>query len=98
MLTWFVVSNLDDNGSMSLDWVYDDHPPGRGECIAISLSHSHSTTLDWTLRLTCDLSIFQVIIADLTSLRSRLFFSFVPALPFIVSPLVARSNRAWGTD
>lgn len=31
--------------------------------------------------------VLQVIIADLTSLRSRLFFSFVPALPFIVSRL-----------
>lgn len=27
----------------------------------------------------------EVIVADLTSTRARLFFSFVPALPFIVS-------------
>lgn len=27
----------------------------------------------------------EVLIADLTSLRSRLFFSYIPAAPFIVS-------------
>lgn len=30
----------------------------------------------------------EVIVADLTSTRARLFFSFIPALPFIVSLLV----------
>lgn len=29
--------------------------------------------------------LLQVIIADLTTLRTRLLFSFIPALPFIVS-------------
>jgi SIT family siderophore-iron:H+ symporter-like MFS transporter len=29
--------------------------------------------------------LVEVIVADLTSTRARLFFSFVPALPFVVS-------------
>ncbi|KAG7530604.1 hypothetical protein FFLO_04906 [Filobasidium floriforme] len=33
--------------------------------------------------------LVEVIIADLTSLRSRLFFSFVPALPFIINTWVS---------
>lgn len=35
--------------------------------------------------------LVEVIVADLTSTRARLFFSFVPALPFVVCP---RLNRA----
>ena len=33
--------------------------------------------------------LIEVIIADLTSLRSRLFFSFVPALPFVINTWVS---------
>lgn len=29
--------------------------------------------------------LIEVIIADITSLRSRLLFSYIPALPFLVS-------------
>lgn len=29
--------------------------------------------------------LVEVLIADLTSLRSRLFFSYIPAAPFLVS-------------
>jgi SIT family siderophore-iron:H+ symporter-like MFS transporter len=29
--------------------------------------------------------LIEIIIADITSLRSRLFFSYVPAIPFLVS-------------
>jgi len=36
---------------------------------------------------TCVILLVEVIIADTTSLRSRLFFSYVPAAPFIVSSL-----------
>jgi SIT family siderophore-iron:H+ symporter-like MFS transporter len=31
----------------------------------------------------------EVLIADLTSLRSRLFFSYIPALPFIINTWVS---------
>ena len=33
---------------------------------------------------TCVVLLVEVIIADVTSLRSRLFFSYIPATPFIV--------------
>jgi SIT family siderophore-iron:H+ symporter-like MFS transporter len=38
---------------------------------------------------TCIILLVEVIIADITSLRSRLFFSFVPALPFIINTWVS---------
>lgn len=38
---------------------------------------------------TCILLLVEVIIADTTSLRSRLFFSYVPALPFIINTWVS---------
>lgn len=34
---------------------------------------------------TCIILLLEVLIADVTSSRSRLLFSFVPALPFVVS-------------
>jgi hypothetical protein len=37
--------------------------------------------------------LVEVIVADLTSTRSRLFFSFVPALPFVVSKLSSVPTR-----
>jgi SIT family siderophore-iron:H+ symporter-like MFS transporter len=49
--------------------------------------------------------LVEVIIGDLTSLRSRLFFSFVPALPFVINTWVsgnitesvlANSTWQWG--
>ena len=36
----------------------------------------------------------EVIVADLTSTRARLFFSFIPAMPFIVSCLMFRIGIA----
>jgi MFS transporter, SIT family, siderophore-iron:H+ symporter len=51
------------------------------------------------------LLLVEVIIADITSLRARLFFSFVPALPFIIntwvsgnitSEVLAHSTWQWG--
>lgn len=32
--------------------------------------------------------LIEIVIADITSLRSRLFFSYVPAIPFLVSPML----------
>ncbi len=40
---------------------------------------------------TCVLLLVEVIIADITSLRSRLFFSYIPALPFIINTWVSGS-------
>ncbi len=54
---------------------------------------------------TCVLLLVEVIIADITSLRSRVFFSFVPALPFIIntwisgnitSAVLTHSTWQWG--
>ena len=36
--------------------------------------------------------IIEVLIGDTTSLRNRVFFSFIPALPFIVSGPSVRSS------
>ena len=38
---------------------------------------------------TCVILLVEVIIADTTSLRSRLFFSYIPALPFIINTWVS---------
>ena len=38
---------------------------------------------------TCVLLLVEVIIADITSLRARLFFSYVPALPFLVNTWIS---------
>ncbi|KAK2734663.1 Siderophore transporter [Myotisia sp. PD_48] len=49
--------------------------------------------------------LVEVLIADLTSLRSRLIFSYIPALPFLIntwvsgditSLVMAKSNWQWG--
>jgi SIT family siderophore-iron:H+ symporter-like MFS transporter len=54
---------------------------------------------------TCIILLVEVIIADITSLRARLFFSFVPALPFIIntwvsgnitSAVLTHSTWQWG--
>jgi MFS transporter, SIT family, siderophore-iron:H+ symporter len=38
---------------------------------------------------TCVLLLVEVIIGDITSLRSRLFFSYIPALPFIINTWIS---------
>lgn len=38
---------------------------------------------------TCIILLVEVIIADTTSLRARLFFSYIPALPFIINTWVS---------
>ncbi len=38
---------------------------------------------------TCVILLVEVIIADITSLRSRLFFSYIPVLPFIINTWVS---------
>lgn len=38
---------------------------------------------------TCVLLLVEVVIADITSLRSRLFFSYIPTLPFIINTWIS---------
>jgi SIT family siderophore-iron:H+ symporter-like MFS transporter len=38
---------------------------------------------------TCVILLVEVIIADTTSLRSRVFFSYIPATPFIINTWVS---------
>lgn len=38
---------------------------------------------------TCVLLLVEVVIGDITSLRSRLFFSYIPALPFIINTWIS---------
>ncbi|OAL38513.1 hypothetical protein AYO20_02162 [Fonsecaea nubica] len=38
---------------------------------------------------TCVILLVEVIIADITSLRARLFFSYIPALPFVINTWVS---------
>ncbi|KAF2733942.1 siderochrome-iron transporter-like protein Sit1 [Polyplosphaeria fusca] len=54
---------------------------------------------------TCVILLVEVIVADTTSLRSRLFFSYIPATPFIINAWVSgeisaavllHSNWRWG--
>jgi SIT family siderophore-iron:H+ symporter-like MFS transporter len=37
--------------------------------------------------------LVEILIADVTSSRSRLLFSYVPALPFIVSDQIFNTTR-----
>jgi SIT family siderophore-iron:H+ symporter-like MFS transporter len=43
---------------------------------------------------TCVLLLVEVIIADITSLRARLFFSYIPALPFLVNTWISGNVTA----
>ena len=54
---------------------------------------------------TCVILLVEVIVADITSLRARLFFSFIPALPFLIntwisgnitSAVLGHSTWEWG--
>lgn len=54
---------------------------------------------------TCVVLLVEVIVADITSLRARLFFSFIPALPFLIntwisgnitSAVLSHSTWQWG--
>ena len=38
---------------------------------------------------TCVLLLVEVVIADITSLRARLFFSFIPTLPFLINTWIS---------
>ena len=40
---------------------------------------------------TCVLLLVEVVIGDITSLRSRLFFSYIPTLPFIINTWISGS-------
>ena len=44
-------------------------------------SDTNFTQIGYTVMIV----LIEIIIADITSLRSRLFFSYVPAIPFLVS-------------
>lgn len=37
--------------------------------------------------------LIEIVIADITSLRSRLFFSYVPAIPFLVRSIHCRPTQ-----
>src|ERR1700761_1898008 len=43
---------------------------------------------------TCVLLLVEVIIADITSLRARLFFSYIPTLPFLVNTWISGNITA----
>ncbi|GAA5841783.1 hypothetical protein JCM11251_004063 [Rhodosporidiobolus azoricus] len=43
----------------------------------------------WQFGYSASILIVEVVISDLTSLRSRLFFSYIPALPFIINTWVS---------
>lgn len=46
-------------------------------------------SLLYQIGFTCVILLVEVIIADTTSLRSRLLFSYIPALPFLINTWVA---------
>lgn len=83
---------------------------GRAELVIISIVfyivgtiiEANSTTVNsfcagavlYQIGYTMIILLIEVIIADLTSLRSRLFFSFVPALPFVINTWVSGNVAA----
>lgn len=57
-------------------------------CTTTRLSSKHAQltrTTKLQIGYTTIIVLIEVIIADITSLRSRLFFSYIPAVPFLVS-------------
>lgn len=43
----------------------------------------------WQIGFTSSFMVMEVILADVTSLRSRLFFSYIPSLPFLVGAWIS---------
>ena len=59
------------------------------EASATSVSTFAGGSVLYQIGYTCVLLLVEVIIADITSLRARLFFSYIPALPFIINTWVS---------
>ena len=63
------------------------HPVGFG---LVTLSNSFLPgAVFYQIGYTCVILLVEVVVADTTSLRSRLFFSYIPALPFIINTWVS---------
>lgn len=67
--------------------------PCSTRCVLTFNSPLASTTDDVQIGYTVMIVLIEIIIADITSLRSRLISSYVPAIPFLVSNLQPMSPR-----
>ena len=75
------------------------------EACANGVSTFAAGAVIYQIGYTCILLIVEVVIADITSLRARLFFSYIPTLPFIIntwisgnitSAVLLHSTWKWG--
>lgn len=75
------------------------------EAAALGVSGFAAGAILYQIGYTCCTLLVEVIVADVTSLRSRLFFSYLPATPFIIntwisgnvtSSTLAASTWRWG--
>ncbi|KAL3953970.1 hypothetical protein ACCO45_011926 [Purpureocillium lilacinum] len=62
---------------------------GRVELICISIVFYVIGTIVEAVGYTMIILLVEVVIADITSTRARLFFSYIPALPFIINTWVS---------
>ncbi|KAK5347927.1 ferrioxamine B transporter [Exophiala xenobiotica] len=59
------------------------------EASATNVSAFAGGAVLYQIGYTCVILLVEVIIADITSLRARLFFSYIPALPFLINTWVS---------
>ncbi|KIX03827.1 uncharacterized protein Z518_07380 [Rhinocladiella mackenziei CBS 650.93] len=59
------------------------------EACATNVSTFAGGSVLYQIGYTCVILLVEVIVADITSLRSRLLFSYIPALPFIINTWVS---------
>ncbi|TPX12906.1 uncharacterized protein E0L32_006786 [Thyridium curvatum] len=59
------------------------------ETCALSVQTFSAGALLYQIGYTCTLLIFEIIIADITSIRSRVFFVFVPNMPYLINTWVS---------
>lgn len=64
------------------------------EASASNIETFAAGTVLYQVGYTCIVLLVEVIIADITSMRSRVFFSYLPALPFIINTWISGNITA----
>lgn len=59
------------------------------ETCATNVQNFAAGALLYQIGYTCTLLVFEIIIADITSIRSRVFFVFVPNMPYLVNTWIS---------
>lgn len=62
------------------------------EAVASNVETFAAGAVFYQVGYTVMIVLIEIVIADITSLRSRLFFSYVPAIPFLVRSKSRRTS------